>query len=88
MDVEQEIKNIQLRNKRVESDKAWEVSRTRKISITIVTYVFMVIVMFALNMPMPFLNTMIPTCGFALSTLGLSFIKAIWIRRTYKGETE
>ncbi|MCL2473413.1 MAG: hypothetical protein FWF23_00685 [Alphaproteobacteria bacterium] len=84
MNIEQEIKNIQFRNKRVELDKTWETSWTRKISIAIITYVFIVVVMLVLNMPSPFLNAIIPTCGFVLSTLGLNFIKKVWIKLNNK----
>ena len=80
MNVEQEIKEIQLRNRRVELDKAWENSWTRKISITITMYAFMVIMMFALDLPSPFINAIIPTSGFVLSTLGLSFVRTLWMK--------
>ena len=36
-DLENEIENIKQRNKRVELDKAWETSWTRKICICILT---------------------------------------------------
>ena len=38
MDVEQEIQRIEQRNKRVETDKAWELSWTRRLFITAITY--------------------------------------------------
>ena len=38
MDLEKEIKEIKERNKRVETDKAWETSWTRKICIALLTY--------------------------------------------------
>ncbi len=41
-ELEQEIKNIKERNKRVELDKMWETSVTRKIYICILTYVVVV----------------------------------------------
>jgi len=78
MDFEKEIKKIQERNKRVELDKAWETSKTRKISIAILTYFVMVLVMFSLNMDNPFIGAIIPTLGFTLSTFSLDFIKAFW----------
>ena len=43
MDLEKEIKKIQERNKRVELDKAWETSWTRKICIMILTYIVVII---------------------------------------------
>lgn len=78
MDFEKEIKKIQERNKRVELDKAWETSKTRKISIAILTYFVMVLVMYSLGMDSPFVGAIIPTLGFTLSTFSLDFIKAFW----------
>jgi len=78
MDFEAEIKKIQARNKKVELDKAWETSKTRKISIAVLTYFVMVLVMHSLNMDNPFIGAIIPTLGFTLSTFSLDFIKAFW----------
>lgn len=43
MDLEKEINEIKARNKRVELDKAWETSFTRKICICVLTYVVVVL---------------------------------------------
>ena len=42
-ELEQEIKNIKERNKKVELDKKWETSWTRKICICILTYIVVII---------------------------------------------
>ena len=81
MNLEAEIKKIQARNKKVELDKAWETSNTRKISIAVLTYFTMVLVMYSLDMESPFIEAIIPTLGFTLSTLGMNFLKAIWIKK-------
>jgi len=78
MNIEQEIKKIQERNKRVELDKAWETSKTRKVSIAVLTYLVMVLVMYSLKMDSPFIGAIIPTLGFTLSTFSLDFIKEFW----------
>ena len=80
MDFEKEIKKIQERNKRVELDKTWETSKTRKVSIAVLTYFVMVLVMYSLDMERPFISAIIPTLGFTLSTFSLDFIKAFWKR--------
>ncbi|MBO5997695.1 MAG: hypothetical protein J6P93_04135 [Alphaproteobacteria bacterium] len=80
MDFEAEIKKIQARNKKVELDKAWETSNTRKISIAVLTYFVMVLVMYSLGMADPFIGAIIPTLGFTLSTLGMNFLKTLWIK--------
>ena len=43
MKIEEEINNIKERNKRVELDKKWETSWTRKICIMILTYIVVII---------------------------------------------
>lgn len=80
MNFEQEIQKIHERNKKVELDKAWETSKTRKISIAVLTYMVVVVVMHSLGLEKPFINAIIPTLGFMLSTFSLSFIKKFWER--------
>lgn len=43
MNIEEKIKNIQNRNRRVELDKKWETSLTRRLFIMILTYIIIVI---------------------------------------------
>ena len=43
MDLEKEIKEIKERNKRVELDKKWETSWTRRICIMVLTYIIVVV---------------------------------------------
>lgn len=79
--LEIEIEKIKLRNKKVEMDKAWEVSIERKIIVALLTYVVMVIFMTSIDIVKPFLNAIIPTVGFMLSTLTLNFFKERWIKK-------
>ena len=72
------LKKIQERNKRVELDKAWKTSKTRKVSIAVLTYFVMVLVMYSLKVENPFIGAIIPTLGFTLSTFSLDFIKEFW----------
>jgi hypothetical protein len=80
MDIEEEIIAIKERNRKVELDKTWETSFTRKISIICVTYIFAYLVMVTIDVPDPALNAVIPTLGFFLSTLSLNIIKNAWIK--------
>lgn len=79
-----EIEVIKERNKRVERDKAWEVSKTRKIIIALMTYIVIVIFLWSINAPRPWLNAIVPTVGFILSTLTLPLFKRWWINSLYK----
>jgi len=82
-DFEKRLEAIEQRNRRVESDKAWETSWTRRILITILTYITVVLFFLVAQLPKPFSNSIVPTMGFVLSTLSLPFFKKLWIR--YRG---
>ena len=84
MDLGKEIKKIQERNKRVELDKAWETSWTRKICIMILTYLIVVIYSYLIKQyDNILLSSLVPVIGFALSTLSLKYIRKIWERKIY-----
>lgn len=79
MNIEKEIKDIKARNKRVETDKAWETSLTRKICIMVLTYLVVVSYQFIIQESNNiFLSSLVPVFGFFLSTLSLKLIRKIW----------
>lgn len=79
MDLEKEIKEIKERNKRVETDKAWETSWTRKICIALLTYLVVVLYSFSISkISVVWLSSLVPVMGFLLSTLSLKGIRKIW----------
>lgn len=78
--IEPRLNKIETRNKRVEQDKLWEVSWHRRLSILVLTYLFVTLYFSVINLPKPFINAVVPTLGFYLSTLTLSYLKASWIR--------
>lgn len=82
--IEQEINIIKERNKRVEADKAWEISFFRRIIITIFTYFVMVIFMYLVDLPSPWLAAFIPALAYLISTLTMLFIKKWWVGKKYK----
>ena len=84
MDYQAEIKKIKQRNTRVEADKAWETSLTRKIVIFFLTYLLMVLFMYVSHIERPWINAIIPSFAFLLSTLTLPFIKSYWIKKYVK----
>ncbi len=77
-DLEKRIAAIEKRNKKVELDKAWETSWTRRLSITVLTYGVVVGYLFLINNDKPFINALVPAVGFLLSTLVLGSVKNIW----------
>ncbi|MCK5491375.1 MAG: hypothetical protein KAI67_06065 [Candidatus Pacebacteria bacterium] len=82
--LEKQITLIQERNKKVETDKAWETSLFRRIVITILTYFVIVLFFVFANLPKPFINAIVPTLGFVLSTLSLPIFKKIWLKYFHK----
>lgn len=79
MNIEKEIEEIKTRNKRVELDKAWETSWTRKICIMVLTYIVVVIYSYVTkNVDNVLLSSLVPVIGFTLSTLSLKFIRNLW----------
>ena len=84
MNIEQELENIKKRNKRVELDKSWETSWTRKICIMILTYVIVVIYSYLIKQnDNILLSSLVPVIGFALSTLSLKYIRKVWEKKIY-----
>ncbi len=79
-DLEKRVAAIEARNKKVERDKAWEVSTTRRILLAALTYIVIVIFMYFAEIGKPFVNAIVPTIGFTLSTLTVSFVKRWWIK--------
>lgn len=82
--LKQEIDNIKARNKRVESNKAWETSWFRRFLILIFTYIVIVIFFLFVKLPNPFLNAVVPSIAFFLSTLTIPLFKRFWIKKIYK----
>ena len=69
MKLEERIKNIEERNKRVELDKKWETSWTRRICIMILTYIIVIIYSYLIrNYDNILLSSLVPVIGFTLST--------------------
>lgn len=79
-----EVEAIKARNKKVEVDKAWETSISRKILIAVLTYFVIVLFFFMAGLPKPFVNAIVPTLGFVLSTLTIPVFKKYWIRYIHR----
>lgn len=80
MNIEKEITALKERNKRVESDKAWEGSFTRRGLIALITYGLACWFMHSIGVPDFYLNALIPTGGYILSTLTIPVVKNIWLK--------
>ncbi|MBI5159644.1 hypothetical protein HY992_05995 [Candidatus Micrarchaeota archaeon] len=78
-ELEAKLKRIEERNKKVESDKAWETSLTRRLLLFAFTYLAVGFYLQAINISQPWLNAIVPALGFMLSTLTLPFFKKKWL---------
>lgn len=76
--IESRITALEARNKRVESDKAWETSWTRRIAIMVLTYLTIVAYLHFVIHIDPWLNALVPVAGFFLSTLTIGYLKTTW----------
>ncbi len=77
-DLEKEIDALKLRNKQVETDKAWEISQTRKFLLMFLTYLTTGLYLDAISVDKPWINAIGASVGFLLSTLTLPFFKQLW----------
>lgn len=81
----EEINAIKARNKKVETDKAWETSWIRRVCIAILTYFVVVLYSFIVTkFNNIWLSSIVPVIGFILSTLSLKFVRHIWERKNNK----
>jgi len=77
--LQKEIDEIKARNRRVEADKAWETSWTRKVIVLLLTYTVVVVFFAVARLPEPFINAIVPSLAFVLSTLSVPAFKKWWI---------
>lgn len=81
-ELEERIDKIEVRNKKVESDKAWETSTLRKLCIALLTYIIVIVYSYSISMfNNIFLSSLVPVIGFTLSTLSLNQIRKMWEKK-------
>ncbi len=79
--IQREIEEIQQRNKRVEADKAWELSWMRRILIALSTYILIIIFMYFARLPSPFANAVVPATAYLVSMSAMPYFKKWWLNR-------
>jgi hypothetical protein len=79
--IEKQLEAIAERNQRVEIEKAWETSTTRVLSVVVLTYALMSLTFSIIGVREYFINAIIPTLGYFLSTQSLPIIKRRWLQR-------
>ena len=84
LSLEERVASLEARNKRVENDKGWETSWTRRLSIMGLTYLTVVFYFQYVVHIDPWVNALVPVIGYGLSTLTVSRLKQQWLKRQNK----
>ncbi len=71
---------IQARNRRVEADKAWELSWTRRLILAAFTYVAVLAILLWIRAPQAEWVALVPAVAYLISTLTLGFAKKWWLK--------
>ena len=79
--LEQRVKNIEERNRRVEADKAWETSITRTLFIALSTYLLILIFMLLIKDEHAFLNALVASLGYLISSTTYGVLKKRWLKK-------
>ena len=67
--LEEKITQLLDRNKKVEADKAWETSITRKVFLSLLTYIFAFLWLWLIQETLVWLKAFVPVLGYVISTL-------------------
>ena len=78
--LEKEIAKIRERNQKVEADKAWETSWTRRIFIGVSTYFLIAVFLIIIKAEKPFISAIIPALAYVISTLSLGLLRTWWLK--------
>ncbi len=82
--LEQKVQKIEERNQKVEADKAWEKSWTRRLLLVLFTYLAIGLYLNAIEISRPWINAIVPAIGFMISTLTMPFFKQLWLKNYEK----
>lgn len=82
--LEKQINQLKERNVKVERDKAWETSKTRRGLLVLFTYLAIGFYFQAIKIEQPWQNAIVPAVAFLLSTLTLPFFKNLWSKHLHK----
>jgi hypothetical protein len=74
-ELEKRIDRIEMRNARVESDKSWETSWVRRISLSVLTFIVMYVFLYTIKAPDIFMTAFLTVLSFILSTISLRIIR-------------
>jgi putative acetyltransferase len=71
------------KNKKIEADKAWETSTTRRGIIAVVTYVIVAIWLGMIGVEHHLMHALVPVLAYLVAMAGLPFMKKYWLEQVY-----
>lgn len=80
LDLPRVLEELHARNRRVEAEKAWEGSATRRGFLAVLTYATACAFLWSVGNPAWYVHALFPPAGYLLSTLSLPWVKATWLR--------
>jgi hypothetical protein len=83
-DLAARVAALEQRNHRVETEKAWETSTTRRVMLALLTFIALAAYFWAIGVERPMINAVVPTMGFMLSTLTMPLARRAWLARRGK----
>ena len=78
--LETRVEKIEIRNAKVEADKAWEASWTRRLLLMLFTCLAIGVYLAVIKIERPWINAIVPAVAFMLSTLTMPFFKKWWLK--------
>jgi hypothetical protein len=83
-ELEARVAALEQRNQRVETEKAWETSAARRVTLAVLTFAALAGYLWAIGVDRPLINAVVPTAGFMLSTLTMPIARRAWLARRQK----
>ena len=83
-----DIITLKEKNKKIEAEKAWETSNTRRGIIAVVTYIIVAIWLDMLDVKHHYLHALVPVCAYLVAMSMLPFLKNYWINFVYRRKGE
>jgi hypothetical protein len=76
--LEERVAKLEARNRRVEADKAWEISWARRFAIMVLIYITVAFYLHFVIHIDPWINALVPVIGYTVSTFTIGFLKKRW----------
>lgn len=81
--IEERLASIETRNLRVEADKAWEKSLTRRAFLALITWLAAAFTLALMGSPEPGFLALVPVLGYIISTLSLTYLRRFWMEKVH-----